>query len=179
MVCSPFSYYPSLFWRGYEKWGKEGIFLKINYNFKKKMNLSSLVANIAKKLDFHNSRRHTFQEMALGMIAQHNVQHHALVQNLAPKSSFKSKLERARRFFKRTRYSSRFFRKGAGFKRLEGCSKNGSHVGPHKLEVWLSRYQLSRSCRQSWANRISFILDASRSPRKLWHASSHGHLKSI
>ncbi len=143
------------------------------------MNLSSLVANIANKLNFHNSRCHTFQEMVIGMIRQNNVQHHALTQSLTPKSSLKSKLERARRFFKRTRNSWDSFRKGVDFKHLEPDSKNAFNFRPHKLDVWITRYQLSRFSCQSWESCISLVLDAARSSRKLGYKSAHGYLNKF
>jgi len=66
------------------------------------MNLSSLIDKITKELAFHNSRAETFNDMTLSMIDQNNVQHHALTRMINSTGTMKSKLERVRRFFKRT-----------------------------------------------------------------------------
>ena len=63
------------------------------------MNLNSITETIAKKLNFHNSRIETFQDMIQGLISQSNVQHHALSHKMRAKATEKSKLERIRRFF--------------------------------------------------------------------------------
>ena len=104
------------------------------------MNLPSLVQNIGHKLKVHNSRIQTLTEMTLGLIDQHNVQHHSLVQSLTRKSSLKSKLERARRFFKRTGHFRDSLRKGPDFKRLGRHPKNAFNAGSHKLEIWEAGY---------------------------------------
>lgn len=66
------------------------------------MNLSSIISTIAKKLGFHNCRAETFRDMCLSVIDQHNVQQHALTKMMAGSTPIKAKLERVRRFFKRT-----------------------------------------------------------------------------
>ncbi|GAJ45981.1 hypothetical protein HE1_00300 [Holospora elegans E1] len=58
-----------------------------------------LILNI---LAFHNSRAETFKTFVLSMIDQRKVQHPALIHKMNAPPSIKSKLERIRRFFKRT-----------------------------------------------------------------------------
>ncbi|GAJ45863.1 hypothetical protein HE1_00173 [Holospora elegans E1] len=65
------------------------------------MNPSSLINKITKLLAFHNFRAETFKTFVL--IDQQNVQHPALIHKMNSPPSIKSKLERVRRFFKRTR----------------------------------------------------------------------------
>ncbi|WP_162480256.1 hypothetical protein [Holospora elegans] len=65
------------------------------------MNLSSLINKITKLLAFHNSRAETFKTFVL--IDQRKVQHPAMIHKMHSPPSIKSKLERIRSFFKRTR----------------------------------------------------------------------------
>jgi hypothetical protein len=99
------------------------------------MKRSSLVQNIGHKLKFHNSPIQILTEMTLALSDQHNVQHHSLVQSLTPKRSLKSKLERARRFFKRTGHFPDSLPKGPDFKRLVRHPKHAFHSGSQKLEI--------------------------------------------
>ncbi|WP_162531315.1 hypothetical protein [Holospora elegans] len=50
-----------------------------------------------------SSSAETFKTFVLSMIDQRNVQHPALIHKMNSPASIKSKLERVRRFFKRTR----------------------------------------------------------------------------
>jgi hypothetical protein len=63
------------------------------------MNLNSIADTIAKKMNFHNSRKDTFRQMIHSLVDQNNVQHHALAHKMESNASQKSKLERIRRFF--------------------------------------------------------------------------------
>ena len=64
------------------------------------MNLKSFVLTLTQKLNWHKDRCETFASMVVGLVDQHNVQHHAFTRALAnTKCPMKSKLERIRRFF--------------------------------------------------------------------------------
>jgi hypothetical protein len=91
------------------------------------MNRSSLVQNIGHKLKFHNFPIQTVTEMTLALSDQHNVQNPSLVQSLTSKRSLKSKLERARHFFKRTGLFPNALPKGPDFKRLGRHPKHAFH----------------------------------------------------
>jgi hypothetical protein len=63
------------------------------------MSIKSLITRVTRKLGWHPERCSTFASLVEGAIDQGSVQHHRLSKGLKQKSSFKSKLERIRRFF--------------------------------------------------------------------------------
>lgn len=63
------------------------------------MSIKSLIISVSRKLGWHPERCLTFASLIEGVIDQGSVHHHRLSKGLKHPSTFKSKLERIRRFF--------------------------------------------------------------------------------